>query len=116
MKELGWQIVAFAPDKPENLQPTVAKNEVGYELYSDARAEVMKGFGIAWQMPAEMRKQYAGYGIDLEKAAGEDHHMLPVPAIYMMDTDGKVLFQYVNPDYRVRLESDILLAAAKALQ
>lgn len=116
MKELGWQIVAFAPDKPENLKPTVAKNEVGYDLYSDARAEAMKGFGIAWQTQAEMREQYKGYGIDLEEASGEQHFMLPVPAVYLVDTDGKVLFQYVNPNYRERLESDILLAAAKALQ
>lgn len=98
------------------MNPTVAKNEVAYELYSDARAEAMRGFGIAWQMPDEMRKQYEGYGIDLEKASGEQHHLLPAPAVFLLDTEGKILFEYVNPDYKVRLESDILLAAANALK
>ncbi len=31
-----------------------------------------------------------------------------------LDTDGKVLFPYVNPDYKVRIDWDLLLAAARA--
>ncbi len=76
----------------------------------------MKGFGIAWRTPEEMREQYKGYGIDLAKASGEEHGLLPVPAIFLVDTDGRVLFSYVNPDYKVRLEPAILLAAAQSLK
>ena len=105
----------MAPDTPENLKPTLDKNELTYQLYSDAQAEAMRGFGVAWKTKAEMREQYKGFGIDLETASGETHHLLPVPAVFLVDK-GKVVFQYVNPDYKVRLEPGILLAAAKSLR
>ena len=55
-----------------------------------------------------------GYGIDLEEASGYDHHLLPVPAVFVIDPEGVIDFQYVNPDYRARLDPNVLLAAARA--
>ncbi|MGA9575264.1 MAG: hypothetical protein WBS20_15095, partial [Lysobacterales bacterium] len=55
-----------------------------------------------------------GYGIDLEKASGENHHVLPAPATFIIGTDGVINFAYINPNYKVRLHPDVLLAAAKA--
>lgn len=60
-----------------------------------------------------MVEQYKGYGINLEEAAGEAHHLLPVPAVFVI-TEGIIRFQYANPDYKVRLQPDVLLAAATA--
>ncbi len=54
------------------------------------------------------------YHIDIEDASGEKHRWLPVPSVFLLDTDGKVLFHYVNPDYKVRIDGDVLLAAARA--
>lgn len=85
-------------------------------MLSDSKAEAIRNFGLAWQVGEKMREQYKGYGIDLEGASGEEHHILPVPAVYLIGPDGKVLFSYVNPDYKVRLEPQILLAAARALK
>jgi hypothetical protein len=39
---------------------------------------------------------------------------LPAPAVFIVSGKGQILFQYVNPDYKVRLHPEILLAAAKA--
>ena len=114
--EAGWQIIGVAPDKPENLKPTVDKNSLGFRVLSDQRAEAIKGFGVAWQYGSEMEEQYKNYGIDLKNASGEQHSILPVPAVYLMDTDGKVLFQYVNPDYTVRIPAEVVRAAALALE
>ena len=60
------------------------------------------------------REQYEGFGIDLEKASGENHGQLPVPSVFVLDQDGVIQFHYVNPDYRVRIDPDVILAAAKA--
>ena len=111
---LGYQIIALSPDTPANLQPTVAKNELGYQLVSDASMSAAKGFGIAFKMADKAVEQYKGYGIDLEKASGEAHHLLPVPAVFVIDEEGKVKFQYVNPDYRIRIPGNLVLEAARA--
>ena len=41
---------------------------------------------------------------------------LPAPSIYVTGKGGRVLFQHVDPDYRVRLRSEVILAAARTLQ
>ncbi len=40
--------------------------------------------------------------------------LLPVPAVFLVNTDGIIQFQYVNPNYTVRLKKEVILAAAKA--
>ena len=75
--------------------------------------ELAKAFGLAFQVDEKTYKIYQGYGIDLEASSGETHHLLPVPAVYLVGTDGVVDFNYVNPDYKVRLSADLVLDAAK---
>jgi hypothetical protein len=41
--------------------------------------------------------------------------MLPVPAVFLVTTNGLIQFEYVNPDYKVRLDPELLLAAAKIM-
>ena len=64
-------------------------------------------------MDAESLATYKKYGIDLEAASGENHHQLPVPSVFVY-VDGKMVFQYVNPDHRVRAPSAVLLAALQS--
>ena len=115
IQDLGFVIVAASADRPEKLNETVDKNSLSYRLISDASTEAAQAFGLAFQMPDDLVDRYkTGFGIDLEDASGQDHHVLPVPAIYMINAEGVVQFSYVNPNYRVRLDPSILLAAAKA--
>ena len=73
-----------------------------------------KAFGIAFHLDKEKWDQYKSYGFDLADYTGESHQMLPVPAVFIIGKDGVIKFSYVNPNYRVRLDPDVLLAAAKA--
>lgn len=113
--ELGYQLVAISPDRVEKLQETSAKNNLNYLLLSDSSANAAINFGIAFQVDSPTVESYKQYGIDLEKFAGEKHHILPVPSVFIVDTTGKIKFQYVNPDYKTRLSSDVILAAAKSV-
>ena len=74
----------------------------------------IRAFGLAFRVDDELNEKYLSYDIDLERASGEDHHVLPAPATYIIGTDGVINFAYINPDYKVRLHPDVLLAAAKA--
>lgn len=73
-----------------------------------------KAFGLAFKVAETTVEQYKKGGIDLENASGEKHHLLPVPAVFIVGTDGIIKFEYINPNYKVRLDPDVLLAAAKA--
>ena len=91
---MGYQILAVSPDPPEKLKETSEKHELGYRLLSDGDLVAARGFGLAFKK--------------------EGRSPLPVPAVFIAGTDGIIRFQYVNPKYSVRLDPDVLLAAAKA--
>jgi len=114
--EMGFNIWFISIDKPELLLESLNDPDIGYTIYSDSSLEATRAFGLAFQLDDELVEKYLTYNIDLEKASGETHHVLPAPATYIIGTDGIINFAYINPDYKVRLHPDVLLAAAKAYQ
>ncbi len=111
---MGYQVLAVSADSPEFLAQSKQKHQMSYQLLSDHSMQGAKRLGLAWQVNDAMLKKLEGFGIDLEKASGEKHHILPVPAALVLGTDGKVRFIYVNPDHKVRVPAQVLLEAAKA--
>jgi len=112
--DMGYQIIAISPDRTENLRKSVAKNKLTYKLVSDSDMNGAKAFGLAYRVPADQLEKMKEYGINIEEASGRKHGLLPVPGVFLVGTDGVIAFEYVNPDYTVRLDPGLLLAAAKA--
>ena len=114
LKEMGFDIWFISIDKPEMLLESLDDPDIGYTMYSDSSLEATRAFGIAFQVEDELVEKLLKWNIDLEKASGENHHVLPAPATYIIGKDGVINFAYVNPNYKVRLHPDVLLAAANA--
>jgi peroxiredoxin len=105
LKALGYQIIAITPDPPAALRTRSAKDAIGYTLLSDHSLDLIKAFGIAFKVDTSKFAASAGT---------RPRPVLPVPAVFILDGGGTVRFQHVNPDYRVLVPKDLLLAAAKA--
>lgn len=114
LKEMGFDIWFISIDKPELLLASLDDPGIGYTIFSDSSLEATRAFGLAFRVDDALFEKYQGYGIDLEKASGENHHVLPAPATYIIGKDGIINFAYINPNYKVRLHPDVLLAAARA--
>jgi peroxiredoxin len=114
LKSMGFDLWFISPDKPELLYESLEQPDIGYTVYSDARLEAMRGFGIAFRLSDEVNAKYLEYGVDLAEVSGETHRALPAPSTFLVGTDGLIHFQYTNPDYTVRLHPSVLLAAAQA--
>jgi peroxiredoxin len=113
--EMGINIVALSPDQPEFLRQSMDDVNMDYKLLSDSMMEASKAFGIAYRLDDETYQRYKTNGMDLEERSGQDHHLLPAPAVFLSNADGIIEFQYVNPDYRQRIDKDVLLAAVTAM-
>lgn len=111
---MGYQILAISADRPSKLRESVDKHSLGFTLLSDSSMAATRAFGIAFQLDQETVQRYKKYDMDLEEASGKKHHQLPVPAVYIVGTDRLVCFAYAHPNHQVRLDPDVLLAAAKA--
>lgn len=107
---LGYQIIGISPDSPENLQTTGEKQDLVYSLYSDGGGEITKAIGIAFKAPERSTKRL------FEFSAGQNEGFLPVPSVFIVDTSGKIMFEYINPDYKTRLSAELLVAVLKNLK
>jgi peroxiredoxin len=116
INKLGYKLIAVSPDKVSKFQETVKKEKLDYTVVSDSDLNIAKEFGLTFKVDAKTRAIYKTYGIDLEKASGKTHYSLPIPAIYVLDSTGLVHFNYVNPNYKVRMNEKILLNALKELK
>jgi len=114
LEEMGFNIWFISIDKPELLLESLDDPDIGYTIYSDSSLSATRAFGLAFRVDDELYARYLGYDINLEMASGETHHVLPAPATFIIGSDGMINFAYINPDYKVRLHPDVLLAAARA--
>ena len=111
--ELGYQIIAISPDRPEKLRASIKNQKLEYTIVSDSRMEAAKAMGLAFRVSDDTLERYSKWGIDLEDASGEAHHLLPVPAVFLTSKESVIEFQFVHPNYKVRLDPEVLLAVAK---
>lgn len=111
--DMGYQIIAISPDQPARLRESIDKHELNYTLLSDSTAQAAKDFGLAFRVNEKTLVKYRDYGIDLNAASGWEHTILPVPAVFLVDTEGMIHFSYVNPNYSTRLAPELLLTAVK---
>jgi peroxiredoxin len=108
--EVGFQVVAINPDTPDNSREAKDRYRLPFTVLSDSQMEAATAFGIAWRVTGRDEDYYA----KLQRASGETHRLLPVPAYFIADTAGLIWFEYVNPNYRVRPPFELMLAGARS--
>ncbi len=111
---LGYQIIAISADRPENVEKSIEKHDLKYTLLSDSAKVAAKAFGLAFKVDERTLEAYKKFGINLDAASGVDDHIIPVPAVFIVQKDGTIIFEYVNPNYKVRLNAQVLLAILRA--
>jgi peroxiredoxin len=114
--KLGYQIFAISPDKVESLRETGEKHSLNVTLLSDSDMKLTQAFGVAYKLDDAMVDRYKSFHMDLEGSSGMGHHLLPVPSVFITNSEGNIDFNYVNPDYKIRLNSEVLLTILQSLK
>ena len=113
---LGAQLVAISPQAPDGSMSENDIRNMDFVVLSDQNADVAASYGVAWQVPAflldHMREDR---GLDLESLNNGNGSILPIPATFVLDNQGKVTWRYVDVDYRTRSEPQDIINALKAL-
>ena len=109
----GGQVVAITPEQKEGVDSIIAKTGATFPIISDADMKISTNYGVAYKVDDRTVGRYKNAGIDLLKANGQKQASLPVPAVYIINSDGAVTFRYFNEDYRKRVWVKEILEALK---
>ncbi len=116
IRATGASLVAISPDKAEKSYELTMRDKLEFEVLTDNENKIAKKFGLVFQVPSEIKKLYLEFGIDLDKSQGNADWRLPVPATYVVGRDRKILWAFVDSDYRLRAEPDDFLAVLRGLK
>lgn len=111
----GAVLVAISPQLPDDSLTEEEKNAIPFEVLTDPDNGLARQFGIVFSLDDDLREVYKGFNIDLEKANGNAKWELPIPATYIIDTDGTILYTFLDTDYTVRLEPSEILNLLETL-
>lgn len=108
IKSLGATLLAISPQKPDDALTATQKNELEFEVLSDANQEVIRAYNLQFD-PGEDYHQRR----DLTLLNGEGLKTLPVPATFIVNRDQIIEAGHVEPNYTQRMTP---LAIIKVLE
>ena len=115
-KAAGGQLIAVSPESSDSGSTTVDKNKIEYEILSDNLNKVARKYGLVFKLSEELKNVYLKFGLDLEKNQGNDSWELPVPATYVIDKNGEIVYSFLNVDYVQRAEPKDIVEALNSLK
>lgn len=114
-RELGAELVALTPESPDDALSMAEKHDLQFEVLSDLHNEVAHKYGVVFTLTPEVHKIYEE-SFKLSEYNENEKGELPLAVTYVIDTNGKVTYAFLHPDYRERAEIDDILKALEDLQ
>ncbi len=114
INEAGAQFIAISPQTPDQSLSIKEKNELAFEVLSDPGNVVARQFTTVFSNSEAPVAAMKALGIDFHSFYSDEQGELPVPAVFIIDKDGTILFaQSEGGDYRERVEPQYILEALK---
>ncbi|WOD06801.1 peroxiredoxin-like family protein [Marinomonas sp. GJ51-6] len=114
--DLGAELVAISPQVPDDSLSKDEISQMAFQVLSDQSAKVAVEYGVAWEVPEYLvNHMKVDRGLDLEAINNGNGNVLPIPATFVIDRDGKVAWRFVDVDYRTRSEPADIIEALKKL-
>lgn len=114
MQAENIQFVAISPELPDSTLSTKEKNELEFEVLSDAGNKVAKEYGIVFPLDESIKAPYKNMGI--EEYNGDDSYTLPLAATYVINSDNEIVYAFLDADYKKRAEPSEVLAKVKNMK
>lgn len=114
-RERGAELVALTPEKPDDALSMTEKHDLQFEVLSDLHNVVAHKYGVVFTLTPEVHKIYEE-SFKLSEYNENEKGELPLAVTYVIDTDGKVTYAFLHPDYRERADINDILKALDDLR
>lgn len=99
----GAQVIAISPEKPELLNKTSKKTGAKFTLLYDEGYKISDAFDVTFTPEKKTRFIYnTALGADLKNAHSDDSERLPVPATFILNKEGFIVWRQFDIDYKNR--------------
>lgn len=115
IQSLGANLIGISPETPQNTKETVRVHALGFDVLSDIGNKTARGYGLLMEVFEEMRPLYLEWGMDIPAANGDASYEIPIPATYVIATDGTIVAAHVDKNYTMRMEPVDILDALRNL-
>jgi peroxiredoxin len=106
LEQAGATLVAISPQTAQQSFFMRDQHKLRFPLLSDAGNKVARQFGLTYRVPDEQQAVYQRAFVNLPFVNGDKSWELPIPATYIIDRDGNVLYASANEDYAERPEPE----------
>lgn len=100
----GASVVAISPQTVKQSYFMHDQHKLRFPLLSDAGNRAARAFGLTYRVPTAQQAVYRRAFVNLPFANGDESLELPIPATFVVDRDGTILFAAANEDYTERPE------------
>lgn len=110
----GAQIIAISPEKPEYLDKMAEKTGAEFTLLYDEGYKIANAYDVTFKPSAMQLFTYnTVLGGKLKDSHSDDSQRLPIPATYIINQEGIIIWRQFDPNYKNRSTVQGIL---KALQ
>jgi peroxiredoxin len=110
----GGQVVAIMPERQRFAAEFKASAQYPFPVLTDLDNGYALSLNLAIWVGPDLERLLSSFGRSLPDYQGNDAWMLPIPATFVVSTDGRVAARFIDPDFRRRMSIEELLAALEA--
>jgi peroxiredoxin len=112
---LGASLLAITPEKNSEINKTISKTGASFSIIYDEGHKIMDAYKVSFKVDAWKNLLHFAEGVNINKASGNNDNVLPVPATYIISTDGIIIGRQFDTDYTQRMPVKTILEVLKAI-
>ena len=115
IEKAGATLVAISPQTVKQSFFMHDQHKLRFPLLSDVGNRLARQFGLTYRVPPAQEAVYRRAFVNLPFTNGDDSWELPIPATYIVDRDGTILYASADEDYTQRPEPMEVVSACQGL-
>ncbi len=116
VREANAQLVLITPETQKFTRAMKKEANGNYPILTDLDSGYALELHLAIKIGDEKREAMTAAGWDIALFQDNDNWTLPIPATFVVGTDGRITARFVDPDYRKRMDIDDLIRAVRSGQ
>lgn len=114
IEQAGATFVVISPQTVKQSYFMHDQHKLRFPLLSDSGNKVARQFRLTYRVPAAQEAVYRRAFVNLPLANGDDTWELPIPATYILDEAGTVIYAFAKEDYTDRPEPSEIVTRCRS--